>query len=182
MKTAQASGRPFSHSRKGARSRYRRRLVPQPLDGSGLASSVIKSLSLDDGTKYHPQICLDTMECWCDCADFRFRHARFHPCAGDENHLCKHLKRHIESCLRRGLLEIVTPQNEAKPDIEAAPENELPRCCSFCGVADLWDGGAALFGLCSDSGAPLPGWICLDCVTQKRKARQGNQGEKTHDY
>jgi putative SOS response-associated peptidase YedK len=63
-----------------------------------------RSFTRDDYTTWHPVIDLQTGHVWCDCPDFRFRHAMHEPSTGTPNHWCKHVARALENCKRHGEL------------------------------------------------------------------------------
>jgi hypothetical protein len=64
----------------------------------GASEFTIKSLTRDDGTKYHPHFDATTGEYWCDCADHQYRHR-----------VCKHLKRALGVLERSGEIRTVRP-------------------------------------------------------------------------
>lgn len=63
-----------------------------------------RSFTRDDYTMWHPIVDLSSGHVWCDCPDFRFRHAMHEPDTKTPHHWCKHVARAVENCRRHGEL------------------------------------------------------------------------------
>jgi putative SOS response-associated peptidase YedK len=63
-----------------------------------------RSWTREDGTRWHPVVDCQHGEVWCDCPDFRYRHARHEPSVHTPIHWCKHLMRAVDNCVRHGEL------------------------------------------------------------------------------
>lgn len=65
-----------------------------------------RSFTRDDYTFWHPVVDLESGHVWCDCPDFRFRHAPHEPDTRTPKHWCKHLARAVNNCRRHGDLAL----------------------------------------------------------------------------
>lgn len=63
-----------------------------------------RSFTRDDYTFWHPVVDLESGAVWCDCPDFRFRHAPHEPSIESPHHWCKHVARAVANCRRHGEL------------------------------------------------------------------------------
>jgi putative SOS response-associated peptidase YedK len=61
-----------------------------------------RSFSRDDYTFWHPIVDTHDGHVFCDCPDFRFRHAINEPRLATPQHWCKHINRAVENCRRHG--------------------------------------------------------------------------------
>lgn len=64
------------------------------------------SFTRHDHTYWHPVVDVETGHVFCDCPDFRFRHARHEPDVTMPQHWCKHLARAVHNCERHGELRV----------------------------------------------------------------------------
>ena len=62
------------------------------------------SFTRHDHTYWHPVVDVETGHVFCDCPDFRYRHARHEPDVTMPQHWCKHLVRAVDNCARHGEL------------------------------------------------------------------------------
>jgi putative SOS response-associated peptidase YedK len=65
-----------------------------------------RSFTRDDYTRWHPVVDLGSGHVWCDCPDFRFRHATHEPDMLTPQHWCKHVARAVGNCRRHGELAL----------------------------------------------------------------------------
>ena len=65
-----------------------------------------RSFTRDDYTWWHPVVDLESGHVWCDCPDFRFRHAPHEPNMESPHHWCKHVARAVNNCRRHGELRV----------------------------------------------------------------------------
>ena len=65
------------------------------------------SFTRRDDTFWHPVVDLANGGVFCDCPDFRYRHAPHEPDVSMPQHWCKHVTRAVDNCRRHGELEIV---------------------------------------------------------------------------
>lgn len=65
-----------------------------------------RSFTRDDYTWWHPVVDLESGSVWCDCPDFRFRHAPHEPSIASPGHWCKHVARAVNNCRRHGELRV----------------------------------------------------------------------------
>lgn len=65
-----------------------------------------RSFTRDDYTRWHPVVDVETGHVFCDCPDFRFRHAGHEPDILTPQHWCKHLARAVRNCQRHGEVRI----------------------------------------------------------------------------
>ncbi len=63
-----------------------------------------RSFTRDDATRWHPTVDLENGAVFCDCPDFRYRHALHEPDIWTPNWWCKHLARAVDNCKRHGEL------------------------------------------------------------------------------
>ncbi len=63
-----------------------------------------RSFTRDDATRWHPTVDLENGAVFCDCPDFRYRHATHEPDVWTQHWWCKHLARAVENCKRHGEL------------------------------------------------------------------------------
>ena len=63
-----------------------------------------RSFTRDDYTFWHPVVDVVSGQVWCDCPDFRFRHAMHEPDMKTPDHWCKHVARAVANCRRHGEL------------------------------------------------------------------------------
>lgn len=101
--------------------------------------------------KHVQDIDLHTLEGRCSCEDFSYRRARYLPKISKPDGLCKHLTRCVDWLVRNGKWE---------------PATVAEQRCSQCGMPD------AKHELCDDSGNPMPGHICADCVVAVRRMQE----------
>jgi len=64
-----------------------------------------RSFTREDSTRWHPVVDTHDGTVFCDCPDFRFRHARHEPSVHTPDHWCKHLSRAVGQCLKHGDLQ-----------------------------------------------------------------------------
>ena len=65
-----------------------------------------RSFTRDDYTWWHPVVDLESGSVWCDCPDFRFRHAPHEPDTRTPHHWCKHVARAVNNCRLHGELRV----------------------------------------------------------------------------
>ena len=63
-----------------------------------------RSFTRDDATRWHPTVDLENGAVFCDCPDFRYRHANHEPDVWTPHWWCKHLARAVDNCKRHGEL------------------------------------------------------------------------------
>ena len=61
-----------------------------------------RSFTRDEYTFWHPIVDTHDGHVFCDCPDFRFRHAQHDPSLWRPEHWCKHIGRAVENCRRHG--------------------------------------------------------------------------------
>jgi hypothetical protein len=86
----------------------RRRVRHTLITNEGVAVGVTKSFTKDDGTEYHPIVCLTTRRVDCQCGHFNYRKAKHAPTLDTPAHWCKHIVREVGNLMRRGILEPYT--------------------------------------------------------------------------
>ncbi len=59
-----------------------------------------RSFTRDDATRWHPVVDVEGGQVFCDCPDFRYRHAHHEPDVWTPQWWCKHLARAVENCRR----------------------------------------------------------------------------------
>lgn len=78
----------------------RRRKVRRDHAGAGQVFFRTRSFTRDDATRWHPVVDIEGGQVFCDCPDFRYRHAHHEPDVWTPQWWCKHLARAIENCRR----------------------------------------------------------------------------------
>jgi putative SOS response-associated peptidase YedK len=98
-----------------------------------------RSFTRHDTTHWHPVVDLETGHVFCDCPDFRYRHAWSEPDVSTPEHWCKHLARAIRNCEEHGELRAVgrSPRtlNEATEHERNEPASEQPEVSRFQAAA-----------------------------------------------
>lgn len=61
-----------------------------------------RSFSRDEYISWHPVVDTSDGHVFCDCPDFRFRHAAHAPRLATPQHWCKHIDRAVRNCRRHG--------------------------------------------------------------------------------
>lgn len=61
-----------------------------------------RSFTSDEYLSWHPVVDVADGQVFCDCPDFRFRHAPHSPRLATPQHWCKHIDRAVENCRRHG--------------------------------------------------------------------------------
>jgi hypothetical protein len=61
-----------------------------------------RSFSRDEYISWHPVVDTADGHVFCDCPDFRFRHAAHEPRLATPQHWCKHIDRAVRNCRRHG--------------------------------------------------------------------------------
>lgn len=84
-----------------------------------------KSFTRNDETHWLPVVDLEAGTVFCDCPDFRFRHAKHEPTVNDSVHHCKHITRALTTCVRVGQLQPVAVK-DAAPVLVPAPVPAAP--------------------------------------------------------
>ncbi|HEX8465247.1 MAG TPA: SOS response-associated peptidase [Abditibacterium sp.] len=82
----------------------RKRLVRRDHAASGQVFFRTRSFTRDDATRWHPVVDVESGHVFCDCPDFRYRHAHNEPDVWTPNWWCKHVARAVENCRRHGEL------------------------------------------------------------------------------
>ena len=82
----------------------KRRLVLRDHEAGGHLFFRTRSFTRDDATRWHPVVDLEGGHVFCDCPDFRYRHAHHEPDVWTPHWWCKHVARAVENCRRRGEL------------------------------------------------------------------------------
>ena len=82
----------------------KRRNVLRDHEAAGNVYFRTKSFSIDDATRWHPVVDIECGHVFCDCPDFRYRHAHHEPDVWTPHWWCKHLRRAVENCRRHGEL------------------------------------------------------------------------------
>lgn len=80
------------------------RAVRRETETGGQVFFRTRSFTREDATTWHPVVDVECGEVFCDCPDFRFRHAKHEPDVWTPEHLCKHLSRAVENCRKHGEL------------------------------------------------------------------------------
>lgn len=136
----------------------RRRLVPIDA-GAGFAGASIKSLTLDDGTRYRPTLCLETGAVDCECDDFHYRHAMHEPTLDTPQHHCKHLRRFLKNERLKGTLPPMRP-------------------CRMCGVCEaefrLAHPGQEILFICHN--CVCSAWACPAFIQQQKAENKEEAG------
>lgn len=100
--------------------------------------------------KHKTDICALSGEVMCSCEWFRFRLAPLRPTLQTPDLWCKHIERAVAALERK------------------AERKGAYSCCHCCGVA-VQGSRKDYFGLCDESGEPVPGLICRACVEFKKE-------------
>ena len=82
----------------------KRRQVLRDHEAGGHLFFRTRSFTRDDATRWHPVIDLEAGHVFCDCPDFRYRHAHFEPDIWTPQWWCKHIARAVGNCRRHGEL------------------------------------------------------------------------------
>jgi len=64
-----------------------------------------RSFTRNDLTRWHPVVDVEAGHVFCDCPDFRYRHAPHEPNVLTPQHWCKHLARAVMNCRRHGEID-----------------------------------------------------------------------------
>jgi len=80
----------------------RRRMVIRDHEAGGHVFFRTKSFSRDDATRWHPVVDVECGHVFCDCPDFRYRHAHHEPDVWTPHWWCKHVRRAVDNCKRHG--------------------------------------------------------------------------------
>ena len=83
----------------------RRRVLRESAAG-GHVFFKTRSFTRDDATRWHPVVDIECGHVFCDCPDFRYRHAPHEPDVSTPQWWCKHLARAVANCRRHGELTI----------------------------------------------------------------------------
>ena len=83
----------------------RKRLVRREYSTSdGQVFFKTRSFSRDEYLTWHPVVDIHDGHVFCDCPDFRFRHAPHEPRIATPQHWCKHINRAVRNCRKHGEL------------------------------------------------------------------------------
>ncbi len=82
----------------------KRRHVLRESEAGGHIFFRTKSFTRDDATMWHPVVDVECGHVFCDCPDFRYRHAVHEPDVSTPQWWCKHLRRAVANCKRHGEL------------------------------------------------------------------------------
>ncbi len=82
----------------------RKRLVQLDHVAGGQLFFRTRSFTRDDATRWHPIVDVENGHVYCDCPDFRYRHAHHEPDVWTPQWWCKHLSRAVANCKRHGEL------------------------------------------------------------------------------
>lgn len=83
----------------------RKRLVRREYSSSdGQVFFKTRSFSRDEYLTWHPVVDITDGHVFCDCPDFRFRHATHEPRIATPQHWCKHIGRAVRNCRKHGEL------------------------------------------------------------------------------
>ena len=86
----------------------KRRHVLRESEAGGHIFFRTKSFTRDDATVWHPVVDVECGHVFCDCPDFRYRHAAHEPDVSTPQWWCKHLRRAVANCQRHGELSLVS--------------------------------------------------------------------------
>jgi len=67
-----------------------------------------RSFTRPEYIHWHPVIDTHEGRVWCDCPDFRFRHAHHEPDLSMPSHWCKHVARAVDNCRRHGEVAVAS--------------------------------------------------------------------------
>ena len=87
----------------------KRRHVLRESEAGGHVFFKTRSFTRDDATVWHPVVDVECGHVFCDCPDFRYRHAIHEPDVSTPQWWCKHLRRAVANCKRHGELGSVSP-------------------------------------------------------------------------
>lgn len=82
----------------------KRRHVLRESEAGGHVFFKTRSFTRDDATVWHPVVDVECGHVFCDCPDFRYRHAIHEPDVSTPQWWCKHLRRAVANCQRHGEL------------------------------------------------------------------------------
>jgi putative SOS response-associated peptidase YedK len=82
----------------------RKRLVRRDHEAGGQLFFRTRSFTRDDATRWHPIIDIENGSVFCDCPDFRYRHAHHEPDVWTPQWWCKHVSRAVANCKSHGEL------------------------------------------------------------------------------
>ncbi|RYG74333.1 SOS response-associated peptidase [bacterium] len=88
------------------RFKARRRLVRRDHLAGGQLFFRTRSFTRDDATQWHPIIDIENGHVFCDCPDFRYRHAQHEPDVWTPQWWCKHVSRAVANCKSHGELPV----------------------------------------------------------------------------
>ncbi|HVF11075.1 MAG TPA: SOS response-associated peptidase [Abditibacteriaceae bacterium] len=96
----------FDNQMQGRALRPKRRLVRRDFVApGGQIFFKTRSFTRDDLTRWHPVVDVEAGHVFCDCPDFRYRHAPHEPNVLTPQHWCKHLARAVTNCRRHGEID-----------------------------------------------------------------------------
>ena len=78
----------------------RKRLVQRDHAAGGNIFFRTRSFTRDDATRWHPVVDVESGHVFCDCPDFRYRHAHHEPDVWTPHWWCKHVARAVANCQR----------------------------------------------------------------------------------
>lgn len=84
----------------------RKRLVRRDHLAGGQLFFRTRSFTRDDATRWHPIVDIENGSVFCDCPDFRYRHAHHEPDVWTPQWWCKHLSRAVANCRSHGELPV----------------------------------------------------------------------------
>jgi putative SOS response-associated peptidase YedK len=84
----------------------RPRVVRREAAEAGHVFFKTRSFTRDELIEWHPVVDVECGHVFCDCPDFRYRHARHEPDIWTPHWWCKHLERAVENCKRHGELPV----------------------------------------------------------------------------
>jgi putative SOS response-associated peptidase YedK len=87
----------------------RKRLVQRDHLAGGQVFFRTRSFTRDDATRWHPVVDIESGHVFCDCPDFRYRHAHHEPDVWTPHWWCKHVSRAVANCKRHGDLPLRVP-------------------------------------------------------------------------
>lgn len=96
----------FGQKFRGDKPRFapRKRLVMREHEAGDYVFFRTRSFTRDDATQWHPVVDLEGGHVFCDCPDFRYRHAHHEPDVWTPHWWCKHVARAVANCRRHGQL------------------------------------------------------------------------------
>ena len=84
----------------------------------GIVIHVTKSFTNNDD-QWHPTVDTESGAVHCDCPDFRFRRSAQEPTVHNPEVGCKHTRRAIQGCIRRGELNLPNVRDERRAAVDA---------------------------------------------------------------